>query len=82
MNGKNKTSDSNPLSEMREDLADEWAGPEVEMTAAEREVLWVKLNATLLKADKDIDDGNGIPAEIVFAKAKACIQAAIDAQKN
>ena len=82
MNGKNKTSASNPLSEMREGLADEWASPEVEMTAAEREVLWAKLNATLLKADKDIDDGNGIPAEIVFAKAKSRIQAAIDAQKN
>ena len=79
MNDKDGTSDSKPLSEMREDLADKWEGPEVEMTAAEREI-WIKeLNESLEKARRDIAAGRGIPAEIVMAKMRKRLEIKLNA---
>lgn len=75
MNGKNKISASNPLSEMREGLADEWAGPEVEMTAAEHEVWWKEFLQSLETGRQEIAEGRGIPAEVVFAEIKARLEA-------
>ena len=79
MNGKDGTSYSKPLSEMREDLAENWEGPEVEMTAAEREI-WIKeLNESLEKARRDIAAGRGIPAEIVMARMRKRLEIKLNA---
>lgn len=74
MNKNSDTSKSKPLTEMREDLVEDWEGPEVKMTAAEREV-WLKdFIESLEQGSREIAEGKGIPAEAVFVELRAKIE--------
>jgi len=56
---------------MREDFHDDWDGPEIEMTATERDVRLKTINDSLTKAREEIKAGKGIPADIVIKKIRA-----------